>query len=427
MSADQVAAEAVRVSPNVARARAASEQAAAAASQALVAVYPRLDLEGRYTRLSEQSTATALGDIVGPSGDVVIPSQTIDVPPPLVNRYLLQATLSYAVSDLFLQILPRYEASQRRVEAEALSAEAERRAVDLAAREAFYSYVGARAALLVARAGLTQAESQHRDVEALVNAGALARVELMRADAAVASARVAEAQAAGNLAVARTSLFTMIDRTQPGDLAVAEDLTQPLSPPKEDEAALLEMALENRSEMQAMRVLADMHESLRDATLAEKLPRLSVGASYELGNPNARASPFDQEWTGTWTALASVTWSPNDFFTGDARADQSGADLARTRADMAALADALRMEVTGALERYRAAATAMEAALVGVRAAEESYRVRREQFRAGAAVATDVVDADEKLQRARLQLINAAIDARIARARLDRAVERPQG
>jgi outer membrane protein TolC len=170
-----------------------------------------------------------------------------------------------------------------------------------------------------------------------------------------------------------------------------------------------------------------MHESLRDATLAEKLPRLSVGASYELGNPNARASPFDQEWTGTWTALASVTWSPNDFFTGDARADQSGADLARTRADMAALADALRMEVTGALERYRAAATAMEAALVGVRAAEESYRVRREQFRAGAAVATDVVDADEKLQRARLQLINAAIDARIARARLDRAVERPQG
>jgi outer membrane protein TolC len=219
----------------------------------------------------------------------------------------------------------------------------------------------------------------------------------------------------------------MIDRTAPGDLAVAEDLTQPLPPLREDEAALLEMALANRSEIQALRIMADVHETLKDATLAEKLPRLSVGASYELGNPNARASPFDQEWTGTWSALASVTWSPNDFFTGDARSDSASADLARTRADMAALEDALRGEVAGALERYRAAATAMEAALVGVRAAEESYRVRREQFRAGAAVATDVVDADEKLQRARLQLINAAIDARIARARLDRAVERPQG
>jgi len=40
-------------------------------------------------------------------------------------------------------------------------------------------------------------------------------------------------------------------------------------------------------------------------------------------------------------------------------------------------------------------------------------------------VATDVIDAEEKLRRARLDLVNAAIDVRIARARLDRAVERP--
>jgi outer membrane protein TolC len=50
--------------------------------------------------------------------------------------------------------------------------------------------------------------------------------------------------------------------------------------------------------------------------------------------------------------------------------------------------------------------------------------VRREQFRAGAAVATDVIIAEGDLNRARLDLINASIDLRIARARLDRAVER---
>ena len=51
-------------------------------------------------------------------------------------------------------------------------------------------------------------------------------------------------------------------------------------------------------------------------------------------------------------------------------------------------------------------------------------RVRREQFRAGAAVATDFIDAESELRRARLELINAAIDVRIARARLNRAVGR---
>jgi outer membrane protein TolC len=34
-----------------------------------------------------------------------------------------------------------------------------------------------------------------------------------------------------------------------------------------------------------------------------------------------------------------------------------------------------------------------------------------------------VVDAENELRRARLELINAAIDVRIARARLNRAVE----
>ncbi|KAF0166033.1 MAG: hypothetical protein FD160_4065, partial [Caulobacteraceae bacterium] len=67
---------------------------------------------------------------------------------------------------------------------------------------------------------------------------------------------------------------------------------------------------------------------------------------------------------------------------------------------------------------------ALEAAKVGITAAEESYRVRREQFRAGAAVATDVVYAEADLRRARLELVNAAIDIRIARARLNRALER---
>ena len=52
--------------------------------------------------------------------------------------------------------------------------------------------------------------------------------------------------------------------------------------------------------------------------------------------------------------------------------------------------------------------------------------MRREQFRAGAAVAIDVIQAEAELRQARLELINAAIDVRIARARLDRSVGRDQ-
>jgi outer membrane protein TolC len=126
---------------------------------------------------------------------------------------------------------------------------------------------------------------------------------------------------------------------------------------------------------------------------------------------------------GQLAFYGAVSWSPNDFAAAAHQAGQAEADRAQTLADMQALTDALRQEVTRAAEDFRSAQKAMDAGLVGIRAADESYRVRREQFRAGAAVAIDVIDAESELRRARLEVINAAIDVRIANARLARAME----
>jgi outer membrane protein TolC len=120
---------------------------------------------------------------------------------------------------------------------------------------------------------------------------------------------------------------------------------------------------------------------------------------------------------------AALQWSPNDALSADAQIDQVRADLAQTLADLQSLEDALRVEVSQAYNGYASAHVALEAARIGIAAAEESYRVRREQFRAGAAIAVDVVDSETQLRQARLDLVNTLIDLRIAKARLDRAVE----
>jgi outer membrane protein TolC len=118
-----------------------------------------------------------------------------------------------------------------------------------------------------------------------------------------------------------------------------------------------------------------------------------------------------------------LLWSPNDTFNYGAQVDQSRADLDQTMADLQQFEDSLRVEVFQAYYGYASAHAQLEAARAGITAAEESYRVRREQFRAGAAIAVDVIDSESQLRQARLDLVNALIDTRIARARVDRAVE----
>ncbi len=419
MSADQVAAIAVKTAPTVRSAQAANERARRAASEALVAVYPRLELEARYTRLSERDE-NFLDDLPDFGG-----LGSIDFETPL-NQYLLQARLAFPVSDVLLQILPRYRAAQESAQAQALSAQAAADDVALQAREAFFNYARARAALFVANSGLAQSQAQRRDVVALVSAGTLARVEQMRADAQVATAEVALARAQGAVAVARTVLRSLLHRPGDQDIAIGEDF-RPMPPLAESKDQLLARALQQRKELVALRTMTRAHEHRASAENSNKLPKLSVLGTFDYANPNPAIDPYEEEWKHSWAVMGSLTWSPSDFAAAGHRAGQAEADRAQTLADLQALEDALRREVASAYEDYLASRQAMESALTGILAAEESYRVRREQFRAGAAVATDVIDAESELRRARLELINAAIDVRIARARLDRAVGRGQG
>src|SRR5262249_37631610 len=67
---------------------------------------------------------------------------------------------------------------------------------------------------------------------------------------------------------------------------------------------------------------------------------------------------------------------------------------------------------------------AIVAAADGVRAAEEAFRVVGERFNAGVATNTDVLEAETALLQAQLDQTRALANARLADARLARAVGR---
>ena len=421
MSSQSAARLAVDHSPAVKGAGEALRKAREGAERAWLAVYPRLDLSARYTRLSEVER----GELTMPGMENLPAGAGLDsdsIFPQILNQYALRAEIRYPLSDLFFAILPGYRAAEGFSEAQAKSIEAERQKVALAAREAFYNFARARAALVVAMAGLAQAEAHRRDVAAMVNAGTLARVELMRMDAQIAAAQVTVERARGGVAIARTGFGVLLGRPVPEKLAIEEDLDEPLPELITDQDELLKRAAKQRPEMQALAELIEAHHESVSANQGGRLPHLSLAAGVDYANPNQRAFPQEEKFTASWDISAVLSWSPNDLLDANRGVAEASADLEKARFDMEALRDALRIEVAQACEEYRSARAAMEAARAGIEAAEESFRVRREQFRAGSAVATEVIDAESELRRARLELVNASIDVRIARARLDRAV-----
>jgi outer membrane protein TolC len=84
----------------------------------------------------------------------------------------------------------------------------------------------------------------------------------------------------------------------------------------------------------------------------------------------------------------------------------------------------LAVEIRQRLSELRASRSAVDAADDGIRSAAEARRVVGNRFDAGVATSTDVIDAQQALLYSELDRTQAIANARLAEARLNRALGR---
>ena len=410
LTSAQAVAQIVATSPDLDRTKTLLLDAKGGAMQAMSALVPRLELLGRYSRLSPVDTPSY--DIPG-FGSVTFPS--------LTQQLASDATLMYSFTDSLAEALPAYRAAKKNEVAAGYQIEAERNNVAFAARQTYYEFARAEAGLGVANFALEAAESQRKETESLVQAGSAARVDLLRVEAQQEAARVAVERAKFGLQVATRALQAMMHTEELPTLG--EDLSGPVvAIPVETEGALKERAFRDRPDLLALRtyIVASKHQ-LRSA-IGGRMPDLLIRGSAQYSNPNLRVIPQQDRFDPTWEAGAVIRWSPNDTVRAQGRAKQLQAELERAHADVIALQDMIRVEVAEGYHGLLASRSAMESARLGLSAAREGYRVTREQLQAGIVNTTTLLQAQSELIRAQVDVVESAIGLRVATAQLRRAI-----
>ena len=84
----------------------------------------------------------------------------------------------------------------------------------------------------------------------------------------------------------------------------------------------------------------------------------------------------------------------------------------------------IEVEITQDWQALKAAEFALGSTSRELASATEAYRVARELFNNGRGTSTTLTDAEGELTRARIDALNAAVNARIARVRLEHGVGR---
>jgi outer membrane protein len=397
--ADSVAL-ALERNPMVAAASARADAAAEETGVARSALYPEIGASAGYRRFESriflpESIPFPISDTIGPMDDW---SAALNFRYSLYDGGRTRATI---------------DASEAASGSERASADSVRAQVAFAVHQAYFAALGADAAAEAAAARLRRAEEHLRVATRLQSAGAVPRLDVLRASAEVSNARLAVVSAATQRSVARGELATLLDLPPESDLRLSTSGASRALPG--ELAAMTATALENRGEVRAARGAVASRQALVAAARSGSRPRVELRGSY--GVHDDEFVPDVPEWAvGATMNVSLFDGNATKKRVAKARAEQRAAEAELARAEAA-----VREDVWRAAARVTEANQSIETAEASVREAEESVRHARRRYEEGAGTITDLLDAEAALTLAEQRVIEARYALAVAEANLARA------
>jgi outer membrane protein len=410
LTLDDAIARGLAASHRLAEAAARGDAASAVADQRHAAILPQLAAQAGYTRTNH---VEAFG--------LLLPNNQLKIIyPDIPDNYRTRLDLQWPIyTGGRLDALERAARMEAAASADDLAAA--RADLRLEITRAYWALVTAAASLRVVDESVQRVDAHLRDVRNQLDAGLIPPNEVLSVEAQESRQRMLSIQARSMRDVAEAELGKLMGA--PPGTAIHPVSTLDAPPPLTAAVGrLIEDATRDRSERAALARRVAAAGVRREAAAAGAKPTIAFGGGLDYARPNPRIFPRDATWRDSWDASINVSWPLFDG--GRTRAEVAEA-RATVRAVEERLADfdaTLAVEVRQRLSELESSRAAIEAASDAVRAAAEAARVVANRFTAGVATSTDVLDAHVALLQAELDHTQAMANARLADARLARAL-----
>lgn len=273
---------------------------------------------------------------------------------------------------------------------------------------AFITVMRAEALAGTSRNAVDQARRHLETARIRLGAGAGMQVEVLQAQAALATARGQEIAIRNSARKARTVLSAALGRDAGESLEAGS-----LPKVEADPDRVLPEALAHRLES----VQLDLKIGLDKAqvTLQERANWPNAAAYGQLAWPSGGGTRYD-------VLGVQASWPLIDAGKTSAKVAQAQADLAADEATREALLRDLETEIRAALHDRQEARERLTVGREGLDAAREAARLAEVRFRAGAGTGYDVLDAQAMLAQAEVNVVGATYDIEVAELKVLQAL-----
>jgi len=276
----------------------------------------------------------------------------------------------------------------------------------------------------VARLTLANARQHLREVRGLHRAQLALDSDTLRAFVAVANARVPLARLERTAQVLRADLATRLALAPGSRLVLTDSLTAPAAadlmaelaagPAPPDETAAVEQALARRPELKQLALTADLNRRQVQLEQGRSLPSFNLYGQYSTTTQSPEFTFRGLSWPQTAFVGAQLS-VPIFNATNRLRVEQAQLTVLQIEQQRRALTTQVSGEVRNALVALHTAQDQLATQELTVRAAERGYRLVHQRWKLGLTKFTDLADAEEQLNQARANRLQARFDYRTAK------------
>lgn len=293
--------------------------------------------------------------------------------------------------------------------------------------EAYWRIVALQSKKKLAESFLETVKKLDADVEKVIAEGMATKADGLSVKVKVNEAEVAIIQVNNGLALSRMALaqvcgmpldtdFTLAD--EQGDLTAVDAAVTLVA---EDAATSVEKAMENRPELQALGIAAEVKNEQVKVARSEYLPNLALTAGYLLTNPSI-FNGFENKFKGMFSVgvllkVPILTWGDRVYKVRQAKAE---AAIAATRVDE--VREKITLQVNQNQQKLQEAQQRLATARRSQEHADENLRMANLGMREGVIPVSNVLQAQTAWLSAHSTLVEAEIDTRLADLYLKRAM-----
>lgn len=390
--------------------RADASAARARYQQARAARWPSVSSRASYTRLSDNIPDISISTDPLPGLDT-----TFTFAPVELNRYHAEVAVEQPLFTGF-RVRNRMEAARHQADAAAYEVAQEETDVAFQVRQAYWRLYQALAGRDATEEALDQIEAHLRDVQNRREAGAALASDVLAVQTRRSEVRLEQLDAENAVRLARLELNRLIGLPLDAEVQPVADVS--VEPLPADVDTLVARALDARPGLDALEAEVEALAAQVDAARGSVWPEVALTGRYVYARPNQYFFTEQDAFRGTWEAGVLFRWSLWEGGAQRAETRLAQARLEGARAHVTAAREASAVEV---MQQFLEAQRALEAVAVveqNVEEAEETLRMVRQQYAEGAALSSQVLDAEQAARTAQARYAQARADYAIARAAL---------